>query len=122
MKKSTPLFLCGIIIAIAVMVGKLLIESKPVAGRATPPTTSVTVEGDNFSALTLTYFASNEQTGDGPIAVSADASANEDLPLAFIGQIRSSSGGSTGFVVKRRVVATAGHVVFDDGSLSFVTE
>ncbi len=102
--------------------GVYLIESKPVAGRATPPTTSVTVEGDNFSALTLTYFASNEQTGDGPIAVSADASANEDLPLAFIGQIRSSSGGSTGFVVKRRVVATAGHVVFDDGSLSFVTD
>ena len=31
MKKFTPLFLCGIIIAIAVMVGKLLIESKPVA-------------------------------------------------------------------------------------------
>jgi hypothetical protein len=31
MKKFTPLFLCGIIIAIAVMVGKLLIDSKPVA-------------------------------------------------------------------------------------------
>ena len=31
MKKFTPLFLCGIIIAIAVMVGKFLIESKPVA-------------------------------------------------------------------------------------------
>ena len=102
--------------------GLYLIESKPVAGRVTPPTTSVTVGDGNFSTLTLTYFASNEQTGSGPVAVPADTSTNEDLPLAFIGQIRSSAGGSTGFVVKRRVVATAGHVVFDDGSLSFVTD
>ena len=52
----------------------------------------------------------------------ADASSNEDLPLAYLGQIQSPAGGSTGFVVKRRVVATAGHVVFDDGSLSFITD
>ena len=103
--------------------GLYLVESKPVDGRATPPTTSVTVENGNLSSLTLTYFASNEKTGVGPEAVSlADATTNEDLPLACLGQIRSPAGGSTGFVVKRRVVATAGHVVFDDGSLSFITD
>jgi len=103
--------------------GLYLVESKPVAGRGTPPTTSVTVGNDSLSTLTLTYFASNEPTGQGPETVSfTDTSANEDLPLAYLGQIRSPAGGSTGFVVKRRVVATAGHVVFDDGSLSFITD
>ena len=103
--------------------GLYLIESKPVDGRVTPPTTSVLVEDGNLSTLTLTFFASNQQTGEGPEPASfADASSNEDLPLAYLGQIQSPAGGSTGFVVKRRVVATAGHVVFDDGSLSFITD
>ena len=37
-----------------------------------------------------------------------------------MGQIRSEVGSSTGFVVKLRVVATAGHVVFDDETLANV--
>ena len=36
-------------------------------------------------------------------------------------QIRSDVGLSSGFVVKPRVVATAAHVVFDDGTLDYVT-
>jgi uncharacterized repeat protein (TIGR03803 family) len=112
----------GVVIA-GLAPGLYLVESKPVTDRESPPTTSVTVVNENLSTLTLTYFASNQQTGQAPEAVSlADATTNEDLPLAYLGQIRSSAGGSTGFVVKRRVVATAGHVVFDDGSLSFITD
>ena len=44
-----------------------------------------------------------------------------NLAYAYVGQIRSSVGSGTGFVVKQRVVATAGHVVFDDGTLSAAT-
>jgi hypothetical protein len=39
-------------------------------------------------------------------------------PYALVGQLRSDQGTATGFVVKPRVVATAAHVVFDDGTLS----
>ena len=103
--------------------GTYLVESKPVADRVTPPTTSVTVEDGVPGALTLTYVHANNPTGEGAGVVSfTDVSNNEDLPLAYLGQIRSPVGSSTGFVVKRRVVATAGHVVFDDGSLSFISD
>jgi hypothetical protein len=103
--------------------GTYLVESKPVADRVTPPTTSVRVEDGVPGALTMTYVYANNPTGKGAGAVSfADVSNNEDLPLAYLGQIRSPVGSSTGFVVKRRVVATAGHVVFDDGSLSFISD
>ena len=71
----------------------------------------------------MTYAYANNPIGKGVEEVSfTDVSNNEDLPLAYLGQIRSSVGSSTGFVVKRRVVATAGHVVFDDGSLSFISD
>ncbi|MDE0595317.1 MAG: hypothetical protein OSB65_08725 [Roseibacillus sp.] len=103
--------------------GTYLVESKPVADRVTPPTTSVTIEDGVPGVLTLTYFHANNPTGEGAGVVSfTEVSNNEDLPLAYLGQIRSPVGSSTGFVVKRRVVATAGHVVFDDGSLSFISD
>jgi len=103
--------------------GTYLVESKPVADRVTPPITSVIVEDGIQGALTMTYAYANNPIGKGAEEVSfTDVSNNEDLPLAYLGQIRSSVGSSTGFVVKRRVVATAGHVVFDDGSLSFISD
>ncbi|MCX6864921.1 MAG: hypothetical protein NTV46_01640 [Verrucomicrobia bacterium] len=102
--------------------GSYLIECKPVAGRVTPPTASISiVEGDSRE-LTLTYFTANNPVGAAPLPLAfGSVSADEDMPFAFVGQIRSEVGSSTGFVVKRRVVATAGHVVFDDGTLSYIT-
>jgi len=43
---------------------------------------------------------------------------NDNQPYAYVGQILSRKGSGTGFVVKPRVVATAAHVVWDDGTLS----
>ena len=43
------------------------------------------------------------------------------LPYQYVGQIRSEAGLSSGFVVRSRVVATAAHVVWDDGTLSATT-
>jgi hypothetical protein len=102
--------------------GSYLVECKPVPGRETPPTIPVSIGTDDSQDITLTYFTANSACGLPPLPQTfADVSANEDLPFAHIGQIRTEVGSSTGFVVKRRVVATAGHVVFDDGTLGFVT-
>jgi hypothetical protein len=60
--------------------GTYLVESKPVADRVTPPTTSVRVEDGVPGALTMTYVYANNPTGKGAGAVSfADVSNNEDL-------------------------------------------
>ncbi len=101
--------------------GNHLVECKPVTGKVTPPTASVTITNGSSSELTLTYFTANNTGAATPVPLPfSSVSADEDLPFAYVGQIRSEVGSSTGFVAKRRVVATAGHVVFDDGSLSYV--
>lgn len=105
--------------------GNHVVECKPIAGRETPSTISIAVaeaDADSEDLLTLTYFTANDPVGLPPRPQSfADVSTNESLPYAYVGQIRSEVGSSTGFVVKSQVVATAGHVVFDDGTLSAVT-
>ncbi len=102
--------------------GSYLVESKPVAGKVTPPKAAVSIVDGNSRELTLTYFTANTTGAAVPLPLPfTSVSADEDLPFAYVGQIRTTVGSSTGFVVKRRVVATAGHVVFDDGTLSYIT-
>ena len=102
------------------LAGNYLVESKPVAGRTTPPTVNVPVRDGQTSAPTVTYFLADPQTGTPPAVLSFDTvSTSQNLPYAYVGQIRSDVGVSSGFVVKPRVVATAAHVVFDDGALSY---
>jgi hypothetical protein len=48
------------------------------------------------------------------------ASASEDLPYAYVGQVRSGTGLFSGFVVKPRVVATVAQAVFDEVTLAQV--
>jgi uncharacterized repeat protein (TIGR03803 family) len=106
----------------SLVAGSYLVECKPVTGRETPPPIPVSLPAGDAREITLTYFTANTSAGSPPLPQSfANVSANEDLPFAHVGQIRTDVGSSTGFVVKRRVVATAGHVVFDDGTLSTVT-
>ncbi|MCX6872383.1 MAG: hypothetical protein NTW21_01025, partial [Verrucomicrobia bacterium] len=99
--------------------GNHLIECKDVPGRATPPPATATIVNGQTSVSTLTYFLEQEQVGTPPgVLTFASVSASEDRPYAYCGQIRSDAGSSSGFVVRPRVVATAGHVVFDDGALA----
>jgi hypothetical protein len=101
--------------------GTYLVECKPVAGRTTPQA-SVSVMDAHTSLATLTYFLTDAQTGTPPQVIDfATVSTSQNLPYAYTGQIRSDAGLSSGFVVKQRVVATAGHVVWDDITLSAVT-
>jgi len=102
--------------------GDYLIECKPVAGRSTPPSSLVRVLADQTSSLTVTYRLADPPVGVAPTAVPFETvSGDSSKPYGFVGQIRSDVGSSSGFLIKPRVVATAGHVVFDDGTLSAVT-
>jgi uncharacterized delta-60 repeat protein len=98
--------------------GSYSVECKPVSGRATPSLATVLVLPGQTSAPKLTYFLADTVSGTSPSALAFESFADRTKPYAYVGQIRSSVGVSTGFVVMQRVVATAGHVVFDDGTLS----
>ena len=109
---STGLFTSGL------LPGSYLVECKPVTGRITP-VVSVAVQAGQPRLATLTYLQSDASTGTPPAVLSFQTIATS--PYTFVGQIRSDFGFGSGFVVSPRVVATAGHVVFDDGTLSYVT-
>src|SRR5205814_3958114 len=102
--------------------GKYLIECKPISGRNTPSPNVVPVQSNQTALATITYYSADATVGATPSVLPFQTvSTTQSLPYAYVGQIRSDVGSATGFVVNRRVVATAGHVVFDDGTLSYVT-
>ena len=102
--------------------GNHLIECKAVPSRATPPASSAMIEENQSTTSTITYFLNQETIGAAPGVLTFQVvSASADQPYAYCGQIRSDVGGGSGFVVGPRVVATAGHVVFDDGALATAT-
>lgn len=101
--------------------GVYLVECKPLAGRTTPPVLSLAVQAGATSTAVATYFLADGTVGAFPSVLPFETVTAADSPYAFVGQIRSDAGAATGFVVKPRVVATAGHVVFDDGRLTYAT-
>ena len=99
--------------------GNYLIECKEVSGRATPPPVTATIANGQTTMSTLTYYLEQAAVGTPSGVLDFEVVSNrDDRPYAYCGQIRSDAGSSSGFVVRPRVVATAGHVVFDDGSLT----
>ena len=102
--------------------GDYVILCKPVDGRTTPPPVTATVAAAAASTIAITYYIADVPIGDPPAMVGFEAvSSDTSLPNAFVGQIRSDAGSGTGFVVRPKVVATVGHVVFDDGTLAVTT-
>ncbi len=102
-------------------VGFHVIECKPVSERRTPSLVSAEVRANLVSESVLTYFLAGEATGTPAEVLPYDLAA-VDSSAASVGQLRSSVGSGTGFAVSERVVATAGHVVFDDSTLTFVPD
>ena len=99
--------------------GSYLIECKEIAGRDEPKPSSVLVADGETGLVTLTYSLESVRSGAGPEVLDfATVSAGTAWPYGWVGQLRSNAGLATGTVVKPRVVLTAGHVVFDDGTLS----
>jgi hypothetical protein len=102
--------------------GNYLVEAKPVTGRTTPPAATVIVLDGQTTLATMTYHLADALTGAPPVVVPfTTTTTTQSLPYAYVGQIRSDAGLSSGFVVKPRVVATAAHVVWDDGTLAPAT-
>jgi autotransporter-associated beta strand protein len=102
--------------------GDYAIECKPVDGRTTPPPVTAKVAAGTPTITTITYYLAGDLVGTPPGPLSFEVvSTGQQLPYAYCGQITSDAGSSSGFVVRPRVVATAGHVVFDDGTLAATT-
>ena len=102
--------------------GNYLVELKPLAGRNTPAVLTLSVPEGGTRFATATYRLADSNVGTLPEALPyATVSGDQSLPYAYVGQVRSNSGAGSGFVVKERVVATAAHVVYDDGDLEYVT-
>lgn len=103
--------------------GHYLVDSKPVAGRNTPPPIPVHVSGNGIATHTITYLPEDGTTGDAPNPVPfATVTTDRTKPYMFVGQIRSNVGYGSGFLVRPRTVATAAHVIFDDVTLSGITD
>ena len=101
--------------------GVYLVELQPVAGYAAPASTSATV-ADGQTNASATYYLADAPVGAQASVIGFDAlTAAGQNPYAYVGQLRSDSGDGTGFVVRKRVVATAAHVVFDDSTLTAAT-
>ena len=104
------------------MAGAYVVEFKQIPGRATPSPVSIHV-GD-YSRIThsFTYIEETPPVGTAAeIVPFPTVSSGVGMPYAFVGQLRGSAGSGSGVVVRRRVVATAGHVVFDDNLLAAAT-
>ncbi len=103
----------------ALPAGTYLVECKSVSGYSTPAVASINVSGAQTTNPTLVYFTASSPTGLAPVVQAfGTVSTDTTKPYAYVGQIRSNAGAGTGFIVKPRVVATAAHVVWDDGTLS----
>lgn len=102
--------------------GDYVIEAKAVAGRATPPPVTASVVEGKTTLATMTYLMAEDVIATPPGVLTFDVvSEHQDMPYAYVGQITSDAGCGSGFVVRSRVVATAGHVVFDDVTLAATT-
>jgi autotransporter-associated beta strand protein len=102
--------------------GDYVIECKAVSGRTTPPPATASVTDGHTTLATITYVMAESTSATPPTVLTFDMiSGQQDMPYAYVGQITSDVGSSTGFVVRPRVVATAGHVVFDDVTLAATT-
>lgn len=99
--------------------GTYLIEFKAIPGRTTPPPAAIQV-GSSGNVLTQTYFLPVSSSGLAPtptVVPFETTSTAEGLPYHYVGQVRTALGSATGFAIKRRIVLTAAHAVFDDANL-----
>jgi uncharacterized repeat protein (TIGR03803 family) len=102
--------------------GSYQVECLPVNGFATPAPEAVNILAGGTNGIAITYPSTEATVGTSPSVVPYQSVlSGTNLPYAYVGQIQTDAGSATGFVVSSRVVATAGHVVFDDYTLSYTT-
>jgi len=100
-------------------VGSYTVVFKPVSGLITPPAQLINVGGNATYGAIGTYYIGAAPTAPTPVVVPFSTVTNT-APYSFNGQLQTSVGFGSGFVVQSRVVLTAAHVLFDDYQLSYV--
>ena len=108
-----------------VAAGTYLIAFAPVSGRVTPPNSSVQVQAGQTTYLSENYLLAQAAPGGVELPVPVPA-ANipdcNDYPFGFDGQLESDTGYGSGEAVTTNVVLTAAHEVFNDNTLSYVSQ
>jgi hypothetical protein len=100
--------------------GPYEVEFKTVEGRETPPQQTVNVAGAIVYSITGTYLIAPTATGAAPLPV--DFATVKTAPYGFVGQIQTPLGFASGTAVHSHVVLTVAHALFDDETLSDVTD
>jgi parallel beta-helix repeat protein len=104
--------------------GDWVVECKTVSGWITPAPRQVILVAAQDTAISVAYLVADASTGTEPAVVQfpdATVPLNNAPPSPWTGQLLSDVGYGSGTAVKRRVVLTAAHVVFDDATLTYVT-
>jgi hypothetical protein len=105
--------------------GTYLIAFAPVSGRVTPPNLSVQVQPGQTTYLSENYLLAQSAPTQVllPYPVPpANISDLTDYPFGFNGQLQSDVGYGSGAAVQTNVVLTAAHMVFNDQTLSYVSQ
>jgi hypothetical protein len=105
--------------------GTYQIGFAPVNGYSTPPNISVTISAGQPTVLTESYLlAATAPSGvNYPFPVPSNEITDvTDYPFGFNGQLQSDVGYGSGVAVSPKVVLTAAHLVFDDRTLSYVSQ
>jgi hypothetical protein len=101
-------------------VGSYEIEFKTVPGRTTPSPLTVNVAGSVLYSVTGTYLIESPATGTAPVPLGFATVQSE--PYQFVGAVHTPLGFASGTAVTSRVVLTVAHALFDDVTLSSVTD
>jgi hypothetical protein len=105
--------------------GTYLIEFAPVTGFSTPPNLSVQVVAGEPTVLQITYLLAQSPPGGVNLPAPVPPGSISDLadyPYGFNGQLESDVGYGSGVAVQTNVVLTAAHLVFNDQTLSYVSQ
>jgi hypothetical protein len=114
----------------ALPAGRHIIEFKPVDTWTEPPVRLVTVQDGLESVVTASYLLAGPRPEGVALpsrlptynAIRQGFSATPVSPRGLVGQIRTPVGLGSGIAVRKRVVLTAAHVIWDETRLDFVRE
>ena len=110
--------------------GVSVVEFQPLNGWSAPAKRAVQVFANQGSVITAGYLVADPLPGGValPTPLASFSLINDSLtnspmlPYGFNGQLQTASGFGSGVAIREKVVLTAAHVVFDDGTLSFVSD